>query len=374
MQRLLVVIALTLAAALAACGDDKESSDPGVGKPVEVDNAEVMVVGEGGVWVAEGREVVRIDPKTGERAGSVQMPGSVTRLAVGGGYVWATLSTRPAYTVARIDPQTQQIVGDPTPIGGQDERGNRDQTPGAGDLFFGEGQAWAVSSDDTVTRIDAKTGERRDPPLEIPQLIDEIVFGGGSVWAVAGTEGTGENARLYRFDPSSGEQVGEPRSLADAGSEFADILSAGDSLWIASGPNLTRLNARDGSEKGTPVQLPSPIANLAAGGHYLWAGSFRGNLTPLDLESGRPAGAAPVRAEHLTADNDFAWALYGGVLTRVSARSGKPDGEVKLKGNATELLSGEGAVWVLDRGKEDIEESINEPNTVTRISRDLGGQ
>jgi Adenylate cyclase, family 3 (some proteins contain HAMP domain) len=85
-----------------------------------------------------------IDATSGQRVGSVPLPGSPGGIASGGGSVW--VSDPQAGTVVRLDPSTRAAV-DTIPVG-RDPAG----------IAFGDGAVWvAVSGDGELARIDPST-------------------------------------------------------------------------------------------------------------------------------------------------------------------------------------------------------------------------
>jgi DNA-binding beta-propeller fold protein YncE len=129
-----------------------------------------VVVGEGGVWVVDststlrrGSALIHIDPETNEVVATIPDLASLN-VATGGGLVWIQgwLSTiDPSVgtgsgdhpVVLRIDPATDQFVGDPIPM-----------------AFFHpfaawEGGIWFVGEDGAVARLDSTT-------LEVDRSVD----------------------------------------------------------------------------------------------------------------------------------------------------------------------------------------------------------
>ncbi len=101
-------------------------TDPGNGRLLRIDpdtgrilartktgaGARFFSVGEGGVWVQNNVDgtVTRVDPKTDEVVATIPVDSGFIRggdLAVGGGYVWARVSSA---MVAQVDPATNTAV------------------------------------------------------------------------------------------------------------------------------------------------------------------------------------------------------------------------------------------------------------------------
>jgi streptogramin lyase len=118
------------------------------------------------LWVAlhDARQVVRVDPSTGDILASVRVEaGAPDRIAVGGGYVWVSVNDGDA--ILRIDPD------DASPF----------TIPGACDgpegIAAGDDGVWvACSLDGRVLRLDAGSGD----------VVDDVLVGADlGPWAVA---------------------------------------------------------------------------------------------------------------------------------------------------------------------------------------------
>lgn len=82
--------------------------------------ARFFYVGEGGVWVQNNDDgtVTRVDPRTNKVVATIKVdegPISGGDLAVGGGFVWARVSSG---LVSKIDPSTNKVVARYGPAGG----------------------------------------------------------------------------------------------------------------------------------------------------------------------------------------------------------------------------------------------------------------
>ena len=83
-----------------------------LGGPDELvpDETHAVAIGAGSVWVAKGaREIVRIDPRTGQIEATVDVGAEPSDVAVSGGSVWTATS---AERVLRIEPRTNRIVAE----------------------------------------------------------------------------------------------------------------------------------------------------------------------------------------------------------------------------------------------------------------------
>lgn len=103
-----------------------------------------LAVGPDAVWVLgqTSGNVTRVDPATNTAVASIEVDAGRVRggdIAVGGGYVWARVSST---LVARIDPQTNEVVASYGP------------PAGSGSVAAGDGAAWISAHDiDAVWRF-----------------------------------------------------------------------------------------------------------------------------------------------------------------------------------------------------------------------------
>jgi DNA-binding SARP family transcriptional activator/streptogramin lyase len=183
------------------------------------DDVSDIAVGFGSVWVADGNggTVTPIDPKLGvepaiEPAGRPTIaPTAVYFVAVGLGYVWATRGDQ----LLRIDPRTNQVdgqlnVGVPT------------------GLTTGGGSVWVTIEAEQVLRIDPKTVEQTDS-LSLSYEALEPVYLGGSLWV-------NYQGQIEEIDPVSFsltgavlKQGGHATALA-AGAKVLWALDSNDDL------------------------------------------------------------------------------------------------------------------------------------------------
>jgi len=233
---------------------------------LEVANPSNMTSGDGFLWVSSGSSIVRIDPKTSQVVGDAIQPGiQIEDIAFGDGSLWVTtvgsgdlgassdidavshidpetgevLSTikvargpmsvaftpeaiwvvnfgQSGDTVIRIDPKTNQIIGDPIQTG---------RAPLS--LAVGDGSVWVANHDaHTVTRMDAVTGQVI-ANITVPSEPHRIAFGEGAVWVA-----NWHINSVTRIDPQTNQVVGEPIPI---GFHHAGNMAAGlGSVWVTS--------------------------------------------------------------------------------------------------------------------------------------------
>jgi ABC-type branched-subunit amino acid transport system substrate-binding protein/streptogramin lyase len=252
-----------------------------------------VAVGEGAVWVLSTQDatVTRIDPltKAVTRFSARSVP---SKVAAGGGAVWIG-NGHVLTSVSRVDPRTLRITRTqrlPNP-------GHRGGTfsPGDTKLVVGAGAVWAIDRDDSVARIDERSGRvvatvpahadqlaagdagvwvlsggsvvRIDPatnrlgrPIRLPAFRTRgIAVGGGAVWVLDDQEG-----QLWRVDPATGDA----RTIG-VGTGATYVAYGAGAVWVA---NLTdgfvsRVDPRTSRVTRTPIGAP---LGVAAGDGAAW--------------------------------------------------------------------------------------------------------
>lgn len=214
-----------------------------------------LAVGLGAVWVSQDEQeagsIVRIDPLTNDARRIVDVapkelgpgigPGLV---AAGDDWLWVQVggftNSRESYNkLLRIDPRTQTIVGETSPI--------------CGFLAPDAGAVWALDCTGALKRVDAATNSvTLDVPLE-PVLGGVAATGGitlglGSVWArILRVGGTGPGT-LLRIDPATGAvtaRISLAAVLSFTGFElrqFAAVDVGFGSVWLRERGRVLRID------------------------------------------------------------------------------------------------------------------------------------
>ena len=189
-----------------------------IGEPIAIDFVpREIAYGEGAVWVCsmDRSRLARIDPQTNTIVAEVdlrplQIPDHVyLLLAAGEGAVWLTNQTH----VLQIDPETNQIVGEPIPAGEEIIT-----------LALGHGTLWTGSHDDgLITRVDAKT-HSVVATIEMGFSVHGLATSEESAW-VLDEHGFG----VVRIDPKNNE-LGERVPIDFVG---ANLVAGARSVWVA---------------------------------------------------------------------------------------------------------------------------------------------
>jgi ABC-type branched-subunit amino acid transport system substrate-binding protein len=304
-------------AAIAATGD-------GIASFAETSTAPGnLAVGEGAVWAlnTEDETVSRLDPKTGDVVDSFDTGHQPTDIAAGAGAVWVGNGDgkfRQTARLSRVDPDSTAVtrtVKLPAPPGGE----GFSFSAGFPAIAVGAGGVWASTPDETVARIDPKTGRiaanvkieakslaagkegvwlvnvdnavtRIDPRTNRPgqrievgsNLLSGVAVGAGSVWA------TSEEGLLWRIEPG-------PKPITrtiDVGIGSAYVAFGAGYVWTANWVKgtVSRIDPRTNAVVST-VRVGAPQA-LAAGEGAAWvsvASGPRGTL-PASTCSGIASG------------------------------------------------------------------------------------
>ena len=174
--------------------------------------------------------VVRVDPLTNTvaaviSAGTSPEFGGPTRIAAGGGAVWATVPSMKS--VLRIDPKTDEIVATVPGL-----------SCGEGDVDIdASGGVW-VADCDVVRRIDPVTNQFthkvRVPSPTLSADVRGLAFGLGSVWA--------QSDVLARIDPTTGKVQGTlPLDPALVWGDYSIAIGFG-SVWVRQRDRILRIN------------------------------------------------------------------------------------------------------------------------------------
>lgn len=239
-----------------------------------------LAVGEGAIWVGNGvsldnfqylASVSRIDPGSRTETHTVELPGAdralesvtsgVSRLVVAVGAVWAI---NPDNTVSRIDARTGELV--------QQVRDAKD----AGAIAAGKGGVWFIGDGPSVVRIDPRSN-RVGQRIEVgASFLGGIAVGGGSVWVTAPDQGV-----VWRIDP------GRPplTRTIDVGFGVAHIAFGDDAVWTANFLNgtVSRIDPRTNQVTATSTVTGTP-QGIAADGRSTWV-SVAGGATPGTLQT-----------------------------------------------------------------------------------------
>jgi YVTN family beta-propeller protein len=258
-----------------------------------------IAVGEGSVWVAnrDDNTLLRIDPRSRKIARTIGLPVEPRKVAVAAASVW--VGDTAGEMVLRVDPDINDVVekillgrgsGMCCPlwleVGGGAvwaSRGGRlfridpatntvatVRARGVVAFAYGEGDLWALTSDNRIDRIDPNTRAVVDSISRA--RVGQTDFGGG-IAAGAGAVWTAPylGKTLWKIDPVTGDFIGS----VQLGRPPAGVAFGHGSLWIPHGDaTLRRVDPR--SEKIThTIALGVYVTEVAVGEGAVWVAVTR---------------------------------------------------------------------------------------------------
>jgi YVTN family beta-propeller protein len=237
-----------------------------VGKPLPIPaDAEAIAVGERALWVTRGAPgdlagphkdtVTRIDSASGRTVATIRVRRAPLDVAVAPGAVWVTNAG--GDSVARIDPQTNRLVGRPVVTGASPQS-----------LAVGGGSLWVANHDAlTVTRIDQASG-KVVADIPVPSEPHRVAYGAGAAWV-----GNWHDNSVSRIDPHTNRVVGSPIPI---GSHHAGNLVAGaGGVWVTSDYRANGA-AEDVVVVRIDPQVNRAVETIAVGGHPIDVAATQG--------------------------------------------------------------------------------------------------
>lgn len=258
-----------------------------------------VAAGEGGLWVAAGRGVTRVDPATG------------------------SIGARTPFQLATLG-----VV--------------HDVAVGLGVLVVTDAVAHGPATTGAISRIDPATGRLRTVELPVNGLPTALAIGAGGIWETFGS-GT-----LLRIDP----RTFRVRDRFDLGGSLDALAVTDDAVWVGDSlaSTVRRIDPRTGATS-EPVHLGGGVDGLAAEGDLVWvleAGA--GTVTPVDATTG---GGQPIRVgdgpTDIVSAFDAIWVCdEGGVVWRIDPVTNERT-EIEVGAPLVALAADRqhGTLWVL---------------------------
>jgi streptogramin lyase len=224
-----------------------------------------VATGLGAAWLAVSREkaVYKLDLSTGKRLARIALPSSPQKLSVGRSAVWVGMSTlEPGVpdSLAKVDPRSGRVAGTyPVPAGVRD-------------LVATPAGIWVVHRENaTASRLDPRT-------LKVIRHVSvgvspagEAAYGAGSVWVVSSQEDT-----VVRIDDKTGSRVS-----IGVGRRPVGIAARGSQIWVTSfiDHTISRIDPKTSRLAGDPVDAPlNPYALALTRDSVLLTGVGRGEI------------------------------------------------------------------------------------------------
>jgi streptogramin lyase/predicted Ser/Thr protein kinase len=229
-----------------------------------------VAAGFGSLWVTNGDQarLVRIDPVSGHVQGD-RLVGSGTAdvVVTGEGAVWvgqrARRATDPASSIIKVDPR------------GGDTKAILFGQEGVGDITTGGGYVWVPNRRrNRLSRIDPGSGERRSTPIGFGK--HRVAFGADQVWVTNYDDGT-----ISQDNRSLSNAVTDALNVRGP----LDLVVAGNTVWVASylDDAVVRLDARTGKTIGEPIGVGrNPFAIVAHGKHVWVTNLASGTVSRID--------------------------------------------------------------------------------------------
>jgi len=244
-------------------------------------------------------------------------------------------------------------------------------TPGA--VAVAAGRVWVGSSTGVVSALDV-TSLRAQGAVTLRGAPEQLVPGGGSVWAIAGRV-------ISRIDPSY-DTVRGPRIVlpSQSAGQVRAAPAPGGGIWVVDGTRLLR--RYDGTARlVSTTRTRLPLTDVASLGTDVWAlSSDKAALLELSAATGRALGeirlelrpgyAAPLPFAVAAGDGAI-WVLTGNSpsVIRVDPRIGRVMNTIALGIGSVPLALtvDHHGVWVADSGDGTIARIDPSTNALRRI-------
>ncbi len=280
---------------------------------------------------------------TGPR--SIQLGGSAS-VAYQSGVLWAAVHPPGSALVGslvQIDPATSRRTGSALPL-----------PPSAApyQLAVGEGGIW-LAAGDRIWKIDPR-GAAPLAEIAVGGRVSGLLAAQGAVWAIV--RPAGERGRLVHIDPARGRIV---RTIPVGGSPSA-VTAVPGAVWVADAAtrSVTRIDPRTGrviagirlpgSNSGAPSQI-----TVYAGVVWVYQQDAVVRIDPSTNTVAGSIAVVPVHGGTLAAGSGGVWVLTSTPPPRRAALEridpgGAPGRAEALGGHPSALVTGAGAVWVVD--------------------------
>jgi streptogramin lyase/predicted Ser/Thr protein kinase len=279
----------------------------------------------------------------GAVTGTFPVGDSPTGVALVDGSAW--VANTGDETVTRLDARTGRRQAPPIPVG-EDPRA----------VAASAGAVWVGNfGDGTVSRVDTRTN-RAAPPIPVGAAPTDIVVGPGRIWVA--TEGD----RVHSLDPATGRPLGPALRVKSNGS----MALGGGRLWVSDGDDGTirSIDTTTAQVIDTPISIGASPSDLAAGPRFVWVAlADDGAVRRIDQRAARSASRNVQlggRPERLARAGSVIWATDADreAVIRLDAATGDQVGGALAVGeDPAGVAVGDGAVWVTGAADD----------TVTRI-------
>jgi DNA-binding beta-propeller fold protein YncE len=221
------------------------------------------------------------------------------------------------------------------------------------------GTVWVTNAqDDTLTRIDEKSGRVVGRPIAAGDDPDGVVASKGVVWLASAKQN-----RVLRFETGGDAPV--PGGTIDVGAQPEGISLGRQLVWVANiqDGTVNRIDRASPSVVGAPIGVGAKPTGIFVGSSVWVTNNADATVTRIDPSTAQIVGA-PIavgrQPRGVIEGEGSVWVANSGedTVSRLDPRTGRPIGKpIKVGRNPRELTVGLGSVWVAN----------NDDNSVTRI-------
>ncbi len=257
-------------------------------------------------------------------------------LAVGGDSLWVARYV-PAGKVVRLNLQRANPVGRAIRVGSYPYRG----------MAADDEAVWIVAQNDSVTRIDARTGQVIQKAIAVGETPFAIAIGARYVWVANYDDGT-----LTRVDPRTNEVAGDPIEVDGRPNGLAFLHG---SIWVTDF-DRGRLVRVDESLGKVVAEIPlgSGPSAIAVTWDGVWVSDFdRDEVIRVDPSTNEvvaeiAVGPAP---SAVAASEDSVWVTdyWDGTVLRIDTETNEVGERMWIGGKPWQMVASQEDVWVLDQ-------------------------
>ena len=298
-----------------ALGSGVAAIDSGTGRLASLTGAETapsnVAVGEGAVWVlnTEDRSISRIDPKTKKVVKRFGIGGVPSDIAAGAGALWVGKGGGPqnngTVSISRVDPRSNRITR--TVRLPDTASGSKWPSVGFPGIAVGAGAVWAINPDQTISRIDPKTGGR---VATVDAQASAIAAGDAGVWFV-----DADRPAVTQIDPRT-NRVGQ--TISAGANVLLGIAVGAGSVW-ATGENEGLVWRIDpGPHPVTrSIDTGAGVSFITFGDGMVWAANWvDGKVSRIDPHTNTVTATVPIGASQaIAAGEGSVWVSVAGAAS-----------------------------------------------------------
>jgi YVTN family beta-propeller protein len=238
-------------------------------------------------------------------------------------------------TLIKINSETDQIVGEPVPVGK-----NPDQ------IAAGKGTVWVVdASDDKVQRLQSAPTLQATATIPVGTDAQAISLGVQLAWVA----NTGDDT-VQRIDRAQAQTVGDPIGVGDAPLG----IHVGSKVWVTSfrDGTLSKIDIATAQVEGAPLPTGAGARGVTEGFGGVWVSNAKDNtVTRVDPETFKVVAQIPVGEEpkELIAALGSVWVVNSksNTVTRIDPRTNRVSGAaIPVGRNPLGIAATERALWV----------------------------